>query len=57
MREGQVLYFEQIDNLSGKSIYRIHIAEASAERLVFDVENVSTVRYLFMPARPKKPKE
>ena len=49
MKEGNVLYFEQVDNLSGKAIYRMHIAEASADRIVFDVENVSTMRYLFLP--------
>ena len=48
MKEGKVLYFEQVDNLSGKAIYRMHIAEASADRLVFDVENVSTMRYLLV---------
>jgi hypothetical protein len=49
MKEGKVLYFQQVDNLSGKAIYRMHIVEASADRLVFDVENVSTMRYLFIP--------
>jgi hypothetical protein len=49
MKEGEVLYFEQVDNLSGKAVYRMHIAEASADRLVIDVENVSTMRYLFIP--------
>ena len=49
MREGDVLYFEQADNLSGKAIYRMHVAKASADRLVIDVENVSTMRYLFIP--------
>jgi hypothetical protein len=49
MKEGKVLYFEQVDNLCGKGIYRMHIAEASADRIVFDVENVSTMRYLFIP--------
>jgi len=49
MKEGKVLYFEQADNLSGKAIYRMHIAEASADRLVFGVENASTMRYLFIP--------
>jgi hypothetical protein len=49
MKQGTVLYFQQVDNLSGKAIYRMHIAEASADRLVFDVENVSTMRYLFIP--------
>jgi len=48
MKEGKVLYFEQVDNLSGKGIYQLHIAEASADRLVFDIENVSTMRYLLM---------
>jgi hypothetical protein len=49
MKKGKVLYFQQVDNLSGKAIYRMLIAEASADRLVFDVENVSTMRYLFIP--------
>src|ERR1700722_1142105 len=49
MKEGDVLYFEQIDNLSGKAIYRMHIVEASAHRLVIEVENVSAIRYLFVP--------
>jgi hypothetical protein len=48
MKEGKVLYFEQVDNLSGKATYRLRIAEASTDRLVFDVENVSTMRYLFI---------
>ncbi len=52
MKEGKVLYFEQVDNLSGKAIYRMHIVEASATRLVFDVENVSTMRYFFIPIFP-----
>lgn len=49
MKQGAVLYFEQVDNLSGKGIYRMKIAEASANRIVFDIENVSTMRYLFIP--------
>jgi hypothetical protein len=46
---GKVLYFEQADNLSGKAIYRMHIAEVSADRLVFDIQNVSTMRYFLIP--------
>jgi hypothetical protein len=49
IKEGKVLYFEQVDNLAGKGIYRMHIAEASANRLVFDIENVSAMRFLLMP--------
>jgi hypothetical protein len=48
MKEGAVLYLEQVDNLSGPAINRMHITEASADRLVFDVENVSTMRYFFV---------
>lgn len=48
MFAGNVLYFEGIDNLSGAAIYRIHVVEASADRLVFDVENVSVMRYFLV---------
>jgi hypothetical protein len=49
MKEGNVLYFEQVDNLSGKAIYRMHIAKASVAGFVIEVENVSTMRYRFIP--------
>ena len=49
MREGKTLYFEQVDNLSGKASYRMHIAEASPDRLVVGVENISTMHYLLIP--------
>jgi uncharacterized protein DUF6675 len=48
MNAGKILYLEQIDNLSGKATYRMHIVEASPDRLVFDVENVSVMRYFFV---------
>ena len=49
MKEGSVLYFEQVDNLSGRAVYQMRIVEASSSRLVFDVENISTIRYYFIP--------
>jgi hypothetical protein len=48
MQKGNVLYLEQADNLSGKAIHRMHIAEASADRIVFDLENVSVMRFSFV---------
>ena len=48
MTEGKILYFEQVDNVSGKGIYRMRIAESSPDRIVFDIENVSTVRYYYI---------
>ena len=49
MKEGNVLYFEQVDNLSGKGIYRMNILVASEDRVVIDVENVSTMHFLLVP--------
>jgi hypothetical protein len=48
MREGKARYFEQADNLSGAATYRMRVALASADRVVFEVENVSVMRYLFL---------
>ncbi len=45
LKQGAVLYFEQADNLTGKAIYRMRLTEVSADRMVFDVENVSIMRY------------
>jgi len=36
-------------NLSGKAVFRLHIAEANSDRLVFDVANVTLMRYLLLP--------
>lgn len=46
---GKDFYFQQIDNLSGKAVYRMTIIDASARRIVLAVENVSTMRYHFIP--------
>jgi hypothetical protein len=48
MKVGKELYFEQADNLSGNAVYRMHITGISADRLVFEVENVSVMRYFFV---------
>jgi hypothetical protein len=49
MREGDVLYFEQVDNLSGKAVYRMHVFEASEDRIVIGVENATAIHYLLIP--------
>ena len=49
IEEGEYLYFHQEDNLSGKANYRLRILSASPDRLVFDTENISTIRYWLMP--------
>ena len=49
MKAGTALYFEQTDNLTGKGVYRMYIAESTPDRLVVRIENVSTMRYAFLP--------
>jgi hypothetical protein len=49
LAEGRTLYFEQEDNLTGKATYQLHVRSASADRLVFDTENTSTMKYMFVP--------
>lgn len=47
--ENKSLYFEQKDSLLGSAVYRIRIRSASPDRLVFDTENTSTIRYFLYP--------
>jgi hypothetical protein len=49
MRQGSVLYFAEVDNLSGRALNRMQILEATPSRLVLAVENVSTIRYHLLP--------
>jgi hypothetical protein len=46
---GVSLYFRQADNLSGTATYRLRILSASADRLVFSIENITTMRYFLVP--------
>jgi hypothetical protein len=49
LKPGSVHYFQQADNLSGKAIFRLQILEASAGHLVFDVTNMTLMKYLIVP--------
>ncbi len=48
MKSGKVLYFNQVDNLTGKGVFQLRVSEASADRIVFEVQNVSPLKYLFL---------
>jgi hypothetical protein len=48
MKKGDVVYFQQTDNLSGSATYQMRIAESSADRLVIEIENVTALRYHFV---------
>ena len=47
--EGSAYYYQLTDNLAGKAMYRIRIIAASPDHLVFETENISTMRYLLVP--------
>jgi hypothetical protein len=47
--ESRNLYFQQKDSLLGNAVYRIRVRSVSPERLVFDTENTSTIRYFLLP--------
>jgi hypothetical protein len=47
--EDKVMYYQQEDNLTGKAIYRLQVRSISTDRLVFDTENISTIRYFLLP--------
>ena len=50
MRVGAELYFAQRDNRStGEVVYRLRLREVAPDRFVAETENVSPVRYLFVP--------
>jgi hypothetical protein len=48
LRDGSVHFYEQVDNMSGTAVYQIHVAEVSADRLVFEVQNVSVMSRFFV---------
>ena len=49
MAQGNVLYFEQDNNLTGKGTYRMQIVRASEDHIEIKIDNVSVIRYLLVP--------
>jgi len=49
---GAMLYFQQSDSLTGKATYRLHIQSVSQDRLVYETENITALRYLMVPIFP-----
>ena len=45
---GGTLFYEQVDNLAGEAVYEMKVSVASPSRIVVNVENVTTMRYLFI---------
>jgi len=49
---GATLYFQQSDSLTGKATYRLRIVSVSPDRLIYETENLTTLRYLMVPVFP-----
>jgi len=52
LAQGSTLYFQQSDNTSGKATYQLRIVGVSADRLIFETENITAMRYLLVPIFP-----
>ena len=50
--QGSTLYYQQSDNTSGKATYQLRIASVSPNRLIFETENITAIRYLLLPIFP-----
>jgi hypothetical protein len=48
LRTGDPLVFFQEDNTAGKVVYRLRVHQVSQDRIVFSMENASTVKKFFM---------
>jgi hypothetical protein len=46
------LYFQQSDSLTGKATYRLHIVSVSEDRLIYETENMTALRYFMVPIFP-----
>jgi hypothetical protein len=49
---GAMLHFQQSDSLTGKATYRLRIVSVSQDRLIYETENLTTLRYLMVPIFP-----
>jgi len=50
--QGSTVYYQQSDNISGKATYRLRIVSVSSDRLIFETENITAMRYLLVPIFP-----
>ncbi len=48
LSQSRTMYFEQEDNLTGKATYQLRLRSLSTDHMVFDSENISTMRYFFV---------
>lgn len=52
LAQGSELYYQQSDNTTGKATYRMRIVSVSPDRLIFETENITAMRYLLVPIFP-----
>jgi hypothetical protein len=49
---GSTFYFEQEDNLTGSAIFRLRVKARSEGHMVFETENLTPMKFLFMTVFP-----
>jgi len=52
LAQGSTLYYQQSDNTSGKATYQLRLISVSPDRLIFETENITSMRYLLVPIFP-----
>ncbi len=52
LAQGSTLYYQQSDNTSGKATFQLRIVSVSPDRLIFESENITAMRYLLVPIFP-----
>jgi hypothetical protein len=52
LTQGSTLYYQQSDNTSGKATSQLRIVTVSTDRLIFETENITAMRYLLVPIFP-----
>lgn len=49
---GSFQYFQQSDSLSGKATYKMQMVSVTPDRLIFETENTTGLRYMLLPLFP-----
>ncbi len=52
LTSGAALYFQQSDSLTGKAAFRLRVVSVSPDRLIYETENITAMRYLLVPIFP-----
>ena len=49
---GSIFYFQQSDSLTGKATYRLRMISVSPDRVIYETENMTSLKYLMLTIFP-----